>query len=111
MEPVISCLKCPPCLAGDRGLCEAGIAFYGYNSRSGGLAHYMNVTVANLHRVPDGVPLDVAALAEPLAVAWHAVGRSNFKAGETALVIGAGPIGALVTRQVHAPSCLPCDCP
>jgi len=99
MEPLISCLKCPPCLAGDRGLCESGIGFFGYN-RPGGLARYMNVTAANLHAVPAGVSLDAAALAEPLAVAWHAVGRSNFKAGETALVIGAGPIGALVTRQV-----------
>ena len=97
MEPVISCRECPPCLAGDRGLCEVGIAFFGYN-RPGGLAPYMNVTAENLHRIPEGVPLDVAALAEPLAVAWHAVGRSNFKPGETALVIGAGPIGALVTR-------------
>ncbi len=98
MEPVISCRKCPPCLAGDRGLCEVGIGFYGYNSRTAGLGHFMCVAAENLHRIPDGVPLDVAALAEPLAVAWHAVGRSNFKEGETALVIGAGPIGALVTR-------------
>lgn len=98
MEPVISCRKCPPCLAGDRGLCEAGIAFYGYNATTGGLSNFMNVRAEHLHKVPDNISLDVAALAEPLAVAWHAVGRSNFKEGETALVIGAGPIGALVTR-------------
>lgn len=123
-EPVISCLECRPCMEGNRPLCEKGIGFVGYN-RPGGLAPYTNVPQANLHVVPDHVgrelisvsPLacrdfadavvdpfspaptvDVAALAEPLSVAWHAVSCSNIKPGETALVIGAGPIGALVTR-------------
>lgn len=44
--------------------------------------------------------VDVAALAEPMSVAWHAVRVSGMKKGDTALVIGAGPIGAMVTRYV-----------
>ncbi|GAA6009609.1 hypothetical protein JCM10207_004123 [Rhodosporidiobolus poonsookiae] len=101
IEPVISCRKCDFCKAGDRPLCETRIGFFGYN-RPGGLAPYVNVTAENVHVVPDNVPLDIAAVAEPLAVAWHAVACSNFKAGETALVIGAGPIGALVTRVLKS---------
>ncbi|PTT69824.1 zinc-dependent alcohol dehydrogenase [Arthrobacter sp. HMWF013] len=43
--------------------------------------------------IPDEVPFDVAALNEPMAVARHAVNRSGAKAGEKAVVFGAGPIG------------------
>lgn len=52
-----------------------------------------------LRALPDGLPLEVAALAEPAAVAWHAVvqaGGIDGVRGRSALVIGAGPIGALV---------------
>ncbi|KAK4700394.1 hypothetical protein P7C70_g5852, partial [Phenoliferia sp. Uapishka_3] len=101
IEPIISCLECRSCLAGNRPLCEKGIGFFGYN-RPGGLASYANITQANCHVVPDSVPLDVAALAEPLSVAWHAVRVSGFKEGEAALVVGAGPIGAMVTRVLKA---------
>jgi len=45
--------------------------------------------------------VDVAALAEPLSVAWHAVECSDLKPGETALVCGAGPVGALIARWVN----------
>jgi 2-desacetyl-2-hydroxyethyl bacteriochlorophyllide A dehydrogenase len=55
--------------------------------------------------LPDGVSLKHAALVEPLAVASHDVRRSRLAAGETALVIGGGPIGqliALVARETGA---------
>jgi (R,R)-butanediol dehydrogenase/meso-butanediol dehydrogenase/diacetyl reductase len=47
-----------------------------------------------VHPVGD-IPLDEAALIEPLAVAYHAVGRSGVEAGDVAVVGGAGPIGLL----------------
>jgi len=43
--------------------------------------------------VPEGLPSEVAALAEPLAVAQHGVNRSEAKAGEKVVVFGCGPIG------------------
>lgn len=43
--------------------------------------------------IPNEVPFEVAALNEPMAVARHAVNRSGAKAGERAVVFGAGPIG------------------
>jgi len=43
--------------------------------------------------IPDEIPFEVAALNEPMAVARHAVNRSGAKAGEKAVVFGAGPIG------------------
>ena len=43
--------------------------------------------------IPDDLPFEVAALAEPLAVALHGVNRSQAKAGEKVVVFGCGPIG------------------
>ena len=47
----------------------------------------------SLFRIPADMPDAVAALVEPLAVARHAVNRGDPKPGETAVVLGAGPIG------------------
>jgi len=47
--------------------------------------------------LPEGLSLEIAALGEPMGVATQAVNRGTPTAGETALVIGAGPIGALAT--------------
>lgn len=52
--------------------------------------------------VPDGVDPDVAALTEPLAVAWHAVRRGGAGRRTTAVVIGCGPIGLAVILMLKA---------
>jgi threonine dehydrogenase-like Zn-dependent dehydrogenase len=43
--------------------------------------------------IPEGIPYDVAALCEPLAVAMHGVNRAEVKAGDKVVVFGCGPIG------------------
>ncbi len=43
--------------------------------------------------IPDGLPYDIAALTEPLAVALHGVNRAQAKAGDKVVVFGCGPIG------------------
>ncbi len=43
--------------------------------------------------IPEGIPYEVAAMCEPLAVAMHGVNRSQAKAGEKVVVFGCGPIG------------------
>ena len=52
--------------------------------------------------VPNGLPPDVAALTEPLAVAWHAVRRGDVGKGDVAIVIGCGPIGLAVVSVLKA---------
>ena len=47
----------------------------------------------NLLVMPDDLPFDLAALAEPLAVALHSVNRANLQQGEKVVVFGCGPIG------------------
>jgi len=52
--------------------------------------------------VPNGLPPDVAALTEPLAVAWHAVRRGEVGRRDVAIVIGCGPIGLGVILMLKA---------
>ncbi|MEV7870556.1 L-idonate 5-dehydrogenase [Streptomyces sp. NPDC088124] len=62
----------------------------------GGFSEYRVVRAAQIRPLPDGVDTEHGALAEPLAVALHAVHRAGDIRGKTVLVNGCGPIGALV---------------
>lgn len=48
---------------------------------------------ASILSIPEGVPYDIAAMCEPLAVAMHGVNRADVKAGDKVTVFGCGPIG------------------
>lgn len=52
--------------------------------------------------VPNGLPTEIAALTEPMAVALHAVRRSEVKKRDTAIVLGCGPVGLAVICQLKA---------
>jgi threonine dehydrogenase-like Zn-dependent dehydrogenase len=58
-----------------------------------------------LYHLPDTVPLEIGALVEPLAVGWHAVKVSPFKKGDTALILGSGPIGISTILALKAKGC------
>jgi L-idonate 5-dehydrogenase len=71
--------------------------------RQGGAAEYLIVERSMVRVLPEALPLQRAALAEPLAVAMHAVGLAGDLRGARVLVLGAGPIGLLViAAAVHA---------
>ncbi len=75
----------------------AGIKTIGYsNDLPGGYAEYMVLNEMLLLPVPNGLPTEVAALTEPLAVGWHAVNKANLTADDVPLVIGCGPVGLAV---------------
>lgn len=61
----------------------------------GAFAQRVVLPARMLRALPEGLPLRRAALAEPAAVAWHAVRRAGDVAGRSVAVVGAGPIGAL----------------
>lgn len=75
--------------------------FIGLGGRGGGLAQKIVVQRRWVHPIGD-IPLDQAALIEPLSVAHHAFVRSGGKQGQTALVGGAGPIGLLTAAVLKA---------
>src|SRR5207302_1976703 len=66
------------------------------NRYSGGYAEYMVLAAPLALKIPDGCDPRHAALTEPMAVGLHAVNRSGIKAGEAAVVLGAGPVGLAV---------------
>ena len=68
-------------------------------TRIGGFAEYVAMDEWRPLLIPNGVSDELAVLAEPASIAVHAVRTSNFKIGDTAVVLGAGPIG-LLTMQV-----------
>lgn len=75
----------------------------GFPHRQGGAAELLVVEEHMIRVLPEGLSLERAALAEPLAVAIHAVSLAGDLSGKRALVIGSGPIGLLVAAAaVHA---------
>ncbi|HSB62179.1 MAG TPA: alcohol dehydrogenase catalytic domain-containing protein, partial [Vicinamibacteria bacterium] len=94
VEPVWSCGRCRACGMGATYLCY-GLKVLGVDL-PGGLQDYWAVPEARLLRVPDALGDDEAALIEPLAVATHDVRRAAVRAGDAVLVLGGGPIGALI---------------
>lgn len=87
--PIITDGTCNWCEQESYGLCP-NWGFLGYSGFGGGMAEYIVVDRKALHKVPDHVPLDVAALVEPLAVGWHAVKMAKPEPGDCCLVLGAG---------------------
>jgi threonine dehydrogenase-like Zn-dependent dehydrogenase len=69
---------------------------------SGAYAEQLLVQESMMMAVPNGLPADVAALTEPMAVAWHAVRRSEISRKDVAVVIGCGPIGLAVILCLKA---------
>ncbi|MEV8084969.1 zinc-dependent alcohol dehydrogenase [Pseudarthrobacter oxydans] len=100
VEPLINCGTCPPCIQGNRHVCR-NLNLYGIDA-PGSLAEFVALPASVLIPVKETVPAREVALAEPLAVAVHAVSRSGMTGGEDIVVFGAGPIGiltALVARH------------
>ena len=72
------------------------------NSTIGGYAERMLLSAPLLLPIPNGLDFKHAALTEPMAVGLHAVNKSNIAPGETALVLGCGPIGIAIIAALRA---------
>jgi (R,R)-butanediol dehydrogenase/meso-butanediol dehydrogenase/diacetyl reductase len=92
--PLRWCGDCAACRAGHRHVCQR-LVFVGIDA-PGALQQSWTIDQDLVVRLPERLPLDQAALAEPLAVAVHDVRRSGLAAGGRALVVGGGPIGLLI---------------
>ncbi len=91
--PRTPCGQCRMCRLGNMTRCLAML-----RPRTGGWAGEMVVDERLVIEVPEQLPLELAAMAEPMACVLRAVDRARITAGSTALVIGAGPMGLLLSR-------------
>lgn len=90
VEPYLNCGTCAPCRRGLTNCCES-LRVLGVHC-DGGLRRLIKLPARKLHPASD-LGMEQLALVETLGIGCHAVNRSGLKAHETALVIGAGPIG------------------
>lgn len=100
--PSPKCGRCRRCLEGKPSQCERRGGTVDQHLDNGAFADYVLVDSASLLRIPPGLTLRQAALAEPLAVALHGITRARLVAGDSAMVFGAGPIGALTVAALLA---------
>jgi len=101
VEPADPCGHCAVCRAGDANLCP-DVRFCGHAPIDGGLRTLMSWPQRLLLPVPDTVVGDGVALLEPLGIALHAIDLAHFRAGMSAGVFGAGPIGLMLIRALRA---------
>ncbi|GHI08910.1 L-idonate 5-dehydrogenase [Streptomyces cellostaticus] len=105
VHPATPCGRCPECGDGRANVCR-DTRYLGSAARfphvQGGFAGRVAVPAGQVRPLPEGLGLRRAALAEPLAVALHAVRRAGDVSGRHVLVTGAGPIGCLVVAAAKA---------
>lgn len=97
----VICGRCRQCLTGEYNLCPNRLGF-GYGT-DGAFTRWVRVPGRCLHRIPDGVPFEHAALTEPACVAYNALHvKSRVRAGEPVVIIGPGPIGLFSLQMCQA---------
>jgi len=101
-DTVVSCGFCKSCLSGNYMKCDKLRCVGTVNAWDGAFAEYTLFPARHIYKIPDSIPLDEAATIEPAALAMNAIYKSNFKAGQTVLVIGTGAIGLVSVRLTSA---------
>ncbi|HEV2323809.1 MAG TPA: galactitol-1-phosphate 5-dehydrogenase [Terracidiphilus sp.] len=104
-DSTVYCGECEFCRRGEANLCDnrqvIGVSCGDYR-RHGAFAEYVVVPARILYHLPENFEFSEAAMLEAVSVALHAVGVSEVRPGETALVIGAGMIGLLTLQAARA---------
>ncbi|MEY8752705.1 zinc-dependent alcohol dehydrogenase [Alkalicoccobacillus gibsonii] len=100
VNPLLSCGTCIPCTTGNPHVCET-LKLIGIDC-DGGMARSVDVPVKNVVTLPEQMPLKVGALAEPVAVAVHAIRQGGYTPGDRVLVFGAGTIGLCLALTLKA---------
>lgn len=101
VEPIVACGTCPACQEGKYNLCSS-LGFHGLCGGGGGFAEYTVFPAKFVHKIPDGLSFEKAALIEPIAVAIHSLRVGKFMTGQSAIVLGAGPIGLATIEALKA---------
>jgi threonine dehydrogenase-like Zn-dependent dehydrogenase len=98
------CNECEQCLNGRPTHCERRTVL-GIVNRDGTFAEYITLPLANLHRVPDSVPDEMAVFTEPLAAALEIQDQVQVKPTDRVLLVGAGRLGQLIAQTLALTGC------
>ena len=101
LEPALYCYHCEYCRSGRHNICQ-NIRFLSTPGHPGFFSEFVDLPAANLLGIPKDMPMAIATLVEPLAVALHSMRFAAMGMGETAAVFGAGPIGLLTVACLRA---------
>ena len=102
-EQIVPCDKCRYCRGGQYHMCEVHNIF-GFQRvvADGGMAEYMRLpSTARVHRIPEALSLDDAAMIEPMACAVHTVNRADIQLDDVVVIAGAGPLGLGMVQIAH----------
>jgi threonine dehydrogenase-like Zn-dependent dehydrogenase len=100
----VVCGQCEQCLHGRPTHCEQRTVL-GIINRDGTFAEYTSLPLANLHRVPDSVPDEMAVFTEPLAAALEIQDQIQIRPTDRVLLIGAGRLGQLIAQTLALTGC------
>ncbi|MEV5596674.1 alcohol dehydrogenase catalytic domain-containing protein [Streptomyces sp. NPDC052496] len=95
INPTLYCGSCPSCLRGHWDFCvnkagtEVGLDL------DGAFAEYIRLPERFIHAMPEGMDFDRAVVVEPLACALNNIEAGRLTAGETAVIVGGGPVGVV----------------
>ena len=109
VEAIHSCVNfggtCPRCMSGQFHMCDEGMTHIGLpyvRMLPGGYGEYSAVHKDKLHKIPDNVSLDEAALLDILVVNVHAVRLGDPQLGECCVVYGCGVVGLSMIQVLYA---------
>lgn len=103
VEPGVPCRRCRRCREGRYNLCEQEVVFMATPGLThGAFREYLTWPADFLFKLPEGMSAEDGAMVEPLAVGVHACRRGGIAPGQSAAVIGAGPIGLLAAQAAAA---------
>ena len=105
VEPNDYCGICRFCLAGLTNHCENQTSLG--VTKNGGFAEYVKVIEPVAHKIADDVPTNIAVFAEPLACVVNGFRKLCLQPGESAFVIGAGPIALIYVQMLRAAGASP----
>ncbi len=93
INPTLYCGGCPSCLEGHLNFCQNKAGNEVGVDRHGAFAEYIRLPARFCHAIPDGMSFDRAVMVEPLACALNNLEAAGLGAGETAVIVGGGPMG------------------
>lgn len=96
VNPNAACMKCKYCRTGKEHLCIS--PFRLGVTTDGGFAEYVKAREVSVYRLPEELDLEYASFAEPLSCCIHGVDLADIEAGDSVVILGAGPIGLLILQ-------------